>query len=124
MIRALRLECIADDLLQTARALPRLFGKGGPSGPWVARLTGLTPTNFQREFLRGMKDYSQANSVGSRGVYLTFWLDSNDIYEVYHRTAWKNDRRYFCRPTKDGTFQKLTREEARAWLSAGLALPY
>jgi hypothetical protein len=87
----------------------------------VARLyeTGLG-RNLGRAFMRGQKDYSEANSVGSRGVYLTFLLPPDSLYEVRSFLAWKNERRYFIRTTDTGEIEEVTEAQVRAWLSAGL----
>lgn len=65
--------------------------------PWVARLTGLSDKyGFEREFIHGQKDYRDANSVGSRGVYEYFPLPPG-MYEVHERLTWKKTRRYFLK---------------------------
>ena len=78
--------------------------------PWIARITGLCEKyGLKREFIRGQKDYSRANSIGSRGVYEYFALDTG-IYEVHERTTWKKTRRYFIR-AKDAQIEEISREE-------------
>lgn len=85
------------------------------SQPWIARLTGLDQQfKFKREFVRGQKDYSQANSVGSRGVYIYYALTSG-IYEVNAPLSWSRTDRYFCR-VKDGQIIRMTFEETLEWL--------
>jgi len=83
--------------------------------PWVARITGLDAKyGLARQFLRGQKDYSQANSVGSRGVYLYFAL-KDGFYEVYEHLTWKRARRYFIR-VENMEITEITREEVEQWL--------
>jgi hypothetical protein len=78
--------------------------------PWVARITGThSKYGLARKFLRGQKDYSQANSIGSRGVYEYFVLDPG-IYEINERCTWKRARRYFVHV--DGAeFHEIDKEE-------------
>jgi len=107
MKAVLRLEIIGDDYYAHQR---QKDAKGGHRyekyqerfgadkvHPWIARIVGLCPKyGFKREFLSGQKDYSLANSIGSRGVYEYFVLDPG-IYEVHERITWKRSRRYFIR---------------------------
>lgn len=66
--------------------------------PWVAEITGLHRIRgLERSFLNGMRDYRDANSSGSRGVYLTFVLYEGRIYEVQEVLSWSRKRRYLCR---------------------------
>lgn len=106
MRAVLKIELIADDFFwhqkrnlysfdQWLRYAKR-FGHD-KSNSWVARITGLDPKyGFKREFLQPTRDYSQANSTGSRGIYAYYALPPG-IYEVNHRETWKRVRRYFCK---------------------------
>jgi hypothetical protein len=85
--------------------------------PWVARILGLDEhTGLQREFLRRyQKDYSRANSIGSRGVYAYYVLDPG-LYEVSRRVSWSQTERYFA--CVDGaTITRISREEVVRRLS-------
>jgi hypothetical protein len=86
--------------------------------PWIARIVGLDSRyTFKREFLRGQKDYSRANSIGSRGVYLYYPLKAG-VYEVNERLTWKKARRYFVRVVGSEFFE-VGREEVLNWLESG-----
>ncbi len=86
------------------------------SRPWVARIEGRDETyGLKRTFMDGQIDYSQTNSVGSRGVYLYFAL-LDGIYEVNERTSWRHVRRYFIR-VAEARYQEISREEVEAWLA-------
>jgi len=88
-----------------------------PQRPWVAEIKGLdSQRGFDRQFLRGAKDYSQSNGAASRGVYLHFILDDGKIYEVHEPLGWKKFNRYFCRYNG---FEKetLSRDEVMRCLS-------
>lgn len=122
----LKLECIGDDAHQYKKLIRR--GDIDPdntrrlsvrehlrSKAWVARLTGLDDRyKFTREFVRGQKDYSQANSIGSRGVYIYYALTPG-VYEVNAPMSWSRTDRYFCR-IKDGQAIRMTFEETVEWL--------
>jgi len=106
----LRLEAIGDDERQRLRlyggildeALGAGVGRGVigkfPARYWVAEITG-TDDHFglKRSFLQGHKDYSHANGVGSRGVYMHYLLDEGKLYEVKEPVSWRSSERYFCR---------------------------
>ena len=84
--------------------------------PWVARITGFDDHyEFAREFVNGQKDWSQANGIGSRGVYIYYPLRPG-IYEVNDRVSWQRSRRYFIQV--DGLeITEITREEVGEWLT-------
>ena len=65
---------------------------------WVAELT-----LEGRRFLRPHHtDYRDANSVGSRGVFLLFHLESGRTYEVKRWTSWRSFTRRVVQVTKEG----------------------
>jgi len=103
---------------KTSRSAERygeLLGRD-KSRPWVARITGRDPKyGLAREFVKGQKDYSQANSVGSRGVYEYFALKDGSIYEVNARETWKRTRRYFIR-VENTEITEISKEEVGRWL--------
>lgn len=124
---ALSLEVIGDDTLALLRQTQQtagmvsgpvaasFFAPGRDASPWAARLNGVTiGGKFRREFLRGQKDYSRANSIGSRGVYLHYSLPPG-VYQVHEKTAWQNFRTYFLL-SQAGRTQEITRQEAVVWL--------
>ena len=84
-------------------------------GPWVARITW-DPANerMRRDFQKAVTDYTDANSVGSRGVMRHYAL-APGLYEVKARTSWKNSRRYFLRVNPDGTADEILNNEALTW---------
>jgi len=76
--------------------------------PWVAEISGTDPRNgLARKFLKGMRDYRDANGAGSRGVFVTFVLYPEKIYEVNQGLSWTRKRRYFCR-VEQGRILELT----------------
>lgn len=106
MKAVLRLECIGDNYIQRAH----LIGQGKVQMPrhtrqfipiirygqkrfrvWVAKLV-----DGERQFITGMRDYSLANSIGSRGIFEYFALDDG-VYEVNECTKLGKSRRYFIR---------------------------
>jgi len=101
------------------RAIRKLLDTGGASlGPWVAEIVGLEPRwGFRRVFLRGRKDYSRSNSIGSRGVYVYYELHEGAIYDIHERTSWRSVDRRYAR-IGDGHEVRMTKDEVTAWLSA------
>jgi hypothetical protein len=72
------------------------FGGMPPSG-WVAEITGFDPKyKYARTFLKFKKDYSRANSKGSRGIFAEYILEEGKIYDVEQQVTWKRSKRYFC----------------------------
>jgi hypothetical protein len=90
----------------------RTFGNM-PASYWVARIAGKDlHFGYKREFLRGNKDYTHSNSKGSRGIFVFFLLESENIYEV------KNTRRrYFCKVDDDGDIIEITKDEVQKWIA-------
>lgn len=123
MLAVLKLEIIGDNYFSykrdlakgEARETPRMERYAEMMGrdktqPWIARITGLDKKyGFKREFLHGQRDYSGANSIGSRGVYEYFAL-SDGLYEVHERATWKRTRRYFIR-VQDTEITEVSRED-------------
>lgn len=128
MLTVLKLEIIGDNYYSykrdlangEAREIPRMERYAEMMGrdktrPWVARITGFDKKyGFKREFQRGQRDYSKANSIGSRGVYEYFALKSG-IYEVHERPTWKRTRRYFIR-VEGAEIMEVSHEEVEGCL--------
>ena len=81
MRAALKLECINDNLIALNRAFEGTLMDMKPRRPWCAKLTEYDPSadRFTREFVDSQKDYSKANSKGSRGVSRYYWLEKGEI---------------------------------------------
>lgn len=85
-----------------------------PPSSWVAEITGTDPQyKFTRKFLRCKKDYSRANSVGSRGVYANYILESGHVYDIKD-----NKDRYYCRVSNDGQTIRMTEDGVIEWLNS------
>ena len=125
-----KLECIGDDTAQAMRQFASLesFFLGGKSRcgsfnrAWVAIIKDHYKGKFLREFPKGYKDYSEANSVGSRGIYKYYYLEEGNIYEVSEPKSWKRTDRYFCR-IEDGQEIRMTEDEVKAHFEAIRNLP-
>lgn len=121
---SLKIECIGDDqdyLIKMASAQiagafdkelsDAVIGKF-PARYFVAEILGFDKKyKFKRRFLKYNKDYSEANSKGSRGVYAYYILESGKIYDVKSPVSWKNCERYFCSVSEFGFIYYLTEEE-------------
>lgn len=79
--------------------------------PWIARILGPDPEfRFQREFLRGKRDYSDADKKG-RGIRVWYVLEPG-YYEAFEPSA----RRFYLRATPNGGCGEVDRYEVAAWL--------
>ena len=95
-----------------------LIGESTCRRPWVAEIVGKTESGkLKRNFLSGKRDYSKANSKGSRGVRLWFILESDRLYEVHRMVSWKSSENYFCATTQDGFIYRMSKEEVDEWVS-------
>jgi hypothetical protein len=70
-----------------------------PCRAWVVRLVG--DGTATREFVGGRADYSHANSKGSRGIELHYFLPPGR-YEVSSPQAWRRTDRYILTVHPDG----------------------
>jgi hypothetical protein len=115
MRAALRLEDIKSKDAHWVNAACRALGERScaPTRAWVARVRINANGYVDREFLRPCAmDYSQANSVGSRGVYKCYWLEPMAYYEVSSPESWSSTDRYFCEVV-DGEIIRMTKEEVQ-----------
>lgn len=87
--------------------------------PWVAQILRMNPDgSLDRWFVKGLKDYTDANSTGTRGIRLYFHLEPGHIYEVRHFTSWTAEDRYFCR-VEAGRVVRLEPSDVFAALPGG-----
>lgn len=119
MRAALKLECINDNLIALNRAFEGTLMDMKPRRPWCAKLTEYDPSadRFTREFVDSQKDYSKANSKGSRGVSRYYWLEKGAVYEIHELTSWKRSRRWFAGVSDEGEVVEIKREDAILCLS-------
>lgn len=67
-----------------------------PASYWLAEITGLSEAyKFDRLFIKGRKDYSLANSTGSRGVFIYYTIEEGKFYEIKKPVTWRETDRYF-----------------------------
>jgi len=83
----------------------------GNKPSWVKRLIGFNRDGIDFELLKGYTDYSNSNSVGSRGIYRNYFLIDEGLYQVSSPQSWKSIDQYFCK-VKNGEVVRLTFEEA------------
>lgn len=89
-----------------------------PRKSWCAEITGPDPRyKFARRFLKANVDYSEANGVGSRGIFAYYNLEEGHIYDISSQINWKRVDRYYARAGKDRLVQ-MSEEEVRECLSA------
>lgn len=82
---------------------------------WVRHLTDIGPGRLIWEYMHGQADYSQANSVGSRGVYKYFFLKETELYQVAAPQSFRRTKHYFCR-VMHGQIEEISMEEVIACL--------
>lgn len=126
MLAVIKLEAIGDDYFSYKRSKERTVDRRmtgawqmakREGSCWVAQIKGFDPKyTFAREFVCGQRDYTQANSTGSRGVYIYYPLRPG-IYEVHERLTWARSRRYFIL-VEGATYHEITREEVIKCLNA------
>lgn len=101
------LESIADDVRQFGMpprySVSQIFGTAG-NGQWI------------KAYLSGLKDYSKANSQGSRGIMVSYSLEEGPIYYIESPLAWKNMDRYFAR-ILEGAKDRMSEAEVRECLA-------
>ena len=115
----LKIECIGDNwgLPPEKVSLVNMFLGGIPKNYWVAEIIGYSDKyRYERLFLRCKKDYTHANSKGTRGVYAYYVLYDDRVYEVKERVSWGKCDRYFC-TVRDGIVVRISEEEVKQWLN-------
>jgi len=115
------LEAIGDNLYQQLRSHCKMLdGTSAGLGSltvWVAEIRGPDPRwRWSRRFVRGKRDYRRCNSAGSRGIFISFEMESGRVYEVQARLSWRRSDRYFCRIDAAGDLHELPEEDILKWL--------
>ena len=117
MKASLKLEAIGQNYIRDIRDLDRFVGLATKQP--IDRMPyrhGVWDVGFgESTYLRGNWDYAEANSKGSRGVYVHYILESGRLYQVASPTSWKNSRHFFCIVDDDGEIIELTKEHAVEW---------
>jgi hypothetical protein len=96
----------------------RQFDRSAPTY-WMAKITGFTSASFAREFIKPVVDFSQANSVESRGVYYYWHLDDG----LYEGVFCRNFQRQFI-IVSGGCVEYIDKDRAQAWLNDYLEKQY
>ena len=112
MLAVLELEWIGQDLDK----LMCRVGLKNIRKPWVALILKSETYGYDREFLIGKLDYSRANSKGSRGVYLVYYLREGGVYEVFSFSSWKSQTRSFV-TVVDGDVVEINKDEVDSIIS-------
>ncbi|MFA6851338.1 MAG: hypothetical protein WCS30_13430 [Selenomonadaceae bacterium] len=100
------------------------IGDGSHRGkftPYCKKVLGVYRNGFVKtEEMKPNRDYSNANSVGTRGVYDYYILAPGEVYEVMEVESWTRAAKYYLYVDHDGNLQKKSYEEALKCLSEGL----
>lgn len=87
---------------------------GTMNKPWIAIIRGKDDKyGYNREFLNGIRDYSNANSKKTRGVMVNYTLESGYIYEINSPESWNRTDRYFAKVV-NGEIVRLDANEIAA----------
>lgn len=78
---------------------------------WVDHIVALAPHGLRKERISGHVDYTEANSVGSRGVYCYYFLEPGHLYHVSAPVSWCHVDQYFCVINERCEIERLTIEE-------------
>jgi hypothetical protein len=96
----------------------RAQSRSGGANPWLCELTGYeAPGRYRRTFLRGRRDYGNANNRGTRGVDYLWVLQQARVYQAYWPTSWTAGTRAFLRVTAGGDVEQVTRAQVDAHLA-------
>jgi hypothetical protein len=94
-----------------------------PSRAWVKELyikeTVLSYHIEERWVKANSYDYSEANSVGSRGVYKYYWLEEGGIYQINSPESWGRSDNYYCLVI-NSEIKRVSKEVAESCLSLSL----
>lgn len=121
MLANLNLESIGDNTYQTmqlgrAQLNEAVPGLGDRLCAWP-RPCRVVDVCCHRE-LRGKRDYSRANSRGSRGIYVHYLLESGHLYWVTSKTSWRCTETYYCAVTDTGDINRVDKGDVPKWLNA------
>jgi len=87
---------------------------GTMNKPWIAIIRGKDDKyGYNREFLNGTRDYSNANSKKTRGVMVNYTLESGYTYEICSPESWNRTDRYFAKVV-NGEIVRLDSSEIAA----------
>jgi len=86
-----------------------------PAGVWI--VNSISDSGLEEILLNGNTDYSNANSVGSRGVFRFYFLKEGIIYHVKAPIAWKRFDDYYCQIINGHIVRAINFEEMLQWLN-------
>ncbi len=117
MKASLEIEAIGQNYIRDIRELDGFIGtaSGQPVDRMPYRHGVWDVTDSAHKTVLGKWDYENANSKGSRGVYVNYILETDRLYQVAEPVSWKNSDHYFCIVDEDGDIIKLTKEYAQEW---------
>lgn len=127
----LRLECIGDHFValfqrgDKEQQMYAMFRAGGfPKSPTVHEILSWHRNDgFLLNRLRGRRNYENANSIGSRGIYLVFELHEGRFYRKTYPTSWRKWTEEIV-TVVDGKINPVCQKETLKCLRArGLAYP-
>jgi len=124
----LKVEALYDNIYQMMRLWTGIINEGAPSlgdvvvggfarPYWAAQIVGRDPQyKYARQFLKSKKDYTHANSKGSRGVFVYYLLESGYVYEV---RLPKRGRGFYI-VDEQGDIVEVDKDYVEQWINNGL----
>ena len=91
----------------------------GDRPAFVNEVLGFGPRGLEEMPLKCQVDYSDANSVGSRGVYLYYFLEEDRIYHISAPISWNRLDEYYGL-VKAGKIVRLRLEKVIEWLEKNI----
>ena len=82
----------------------------GFSPAWVRRIVDFGNDGLETYELKAHTDYTEANSIGSRGAYKYYFLYEEALYHVSSPQSWKRTDEYYCK-VSNGEIIRLTFQE-------------
>lgn len=110
--------CNSADLVQSLARIEGCKPDKPLFGPFVRVACRNDDGEIVWRTIYGQRDYSKANSKGSRGVYVWYTLEEDKLYFVKEPKSWKSSAYYYCAVSATGDVIKVSEEDAREWLSA------
>lgn len=129
----LKLEAIRDnqiDKLRHHRMGKVRMGKQEAEGaagylgrrPFVKRVIGATQDGRPvKRDIKGRKSYTEANSIGSRGVYYWWTLDHGCCVQIQEAISIRKKRRYYA-IVIDGALHEISEKEAALYGAGHISL--
>lgn len=79
--------------------------------PWVKKIEAVNFPKVYGDFLRLEIDFTEANSQGSRGVYLNAILEYGYAYQIKQPNGWRKSKIWYAGLSESGEVTELTKDQ-------------